>query len=213
MIRKIIKTITPYGLVRLYQLYRKNIASNSDIINNTIINNMNNNDLIWDKTPIGISIEICNMCNLKCTTCDIWKDKKQQIFPMEFFIEILDSSMMKNLRYLDITGGEPTMVNLPAYVRELIDRVTTLERVVINLNCFNSKKTLRYICEINEMCEAAGKILQLNISLNGIGKVHDESRGVSGSFDRVMEVIHAVQSMNTCNIEIIIASRIIKNNI
>jgi len=219
MLKKAIKAITPYGILRLYQLYRSPRPA-AEHVEEYVEQDVapiqpiqSESAPLLEKYPVGISIEICNLCNLKCTTCGIWKDKTPNIFPMDKYIELLDSSMMKNLRYLDFTGGEPTMIDLPAYVRELIDRVPTLERVVININCFNAKRTINFISVINEMCVASGKILQLNISLNGIGKVHDETRGVDGSFDRVMEVVSAIRDMNVNNIEIILSGRIVKSNV
>ena len=120
-------------------------------------------------------------CNLKCKDCSAWSRVNGNELKKEEVIALL-----KKVKFLDIiklTGGEPfirnDIVDIIAAVKEIINpyimQVTT-----------NGTYTHR-ILECIKKTHFPG--LQLRISLDGIGKVHDRIRGVEGCYNKTKETL------------------------
>ncbi len=138
--------------------------------------------LIWNTT---------NYCNSRCLTCNIW-----QIFPtrggsQKLELEASDAgriigSLGKNLLWLTLSGGEPTLKRKVAdAVRQVYDACPRLGLITVNTNAIVPRQTLRVIKSIAEHCTRAQ--VHVLLSLDGVGPVHDRVRGVDGNYDSVLQ--------------------------
>lgn len=169
---------------------------------------------IWP--VLDTTIDVCQFCNSHCTMCTIWKNKGQNLtLNLDKFREYISDRFLINLRSFNITGGEPTLVKeLPQYVDFALKSLPALERVIISINCINKQRTINAINTINTMCESHGVSFQVNISLNGVGSVHDITRGTPGNFDSAVSVLHAIRGLDKHeNINIVVNARIVKSNV
>lgn len=139
--------------------------------------------------PRGVTFKLTLACNLRCKMCafavsgDV-RANPRDVLPVEAWKSVVDDIAIFR-PYVSITGGEPTLypqlVDLLAYIRE--------RRLVTTLT---TNGTL-----LGKQAEA---IMQsppdvLIVSIDGPEDVHDELRGMPGSFQRAIEGIRRVQSL------------------
>jgi MoaA/NifB/PqqE/SkfB family radical SAM enzyme len=137
--------------------------------------------LLWNTT---------HYCNSRCQTCNIWQiypaagSQKDELHGAEV-AEII-SSLGKNLLWLTMTGGEPTLkLQVAETVNEVYDRCPNLAFITLNTNAILPEPTLKVMEAIAGHCRRAEVLAVL--SLDGVGEVHDRVRGVSGNFAAVVE--------------------------
>jgi len=123
-----------------------------------------------------IDIRPTYRCNAKCPTCGSWKRKSDDI-NFEQTEQIV--KYFRNLRKVIIEGGEPTLWE---HLRYFIENLDAKEKVVIT-NAINTK-TIKDIAE-----HFTPKDMRWVVSLNGMEKAHDFSRGVKGAFKALVESI------------------------
>ncbi|WP_312518708.1 polysaccharide pyruvyl transferase family protein [Anaerospora sp.] len=142
-----------------------------------------------------INYQVNNFCNSKCLMCNVWKKNDKQYFTVDEFRNILTDPLFANVEHIGITGGEPTLVeNLPNYFRAAIDALPRLSGLSMISNSLNPDKVISDIEKINRMCLAHKKSFSVMLSLDGIGSAHDCNRGVSGSFNKVEQVLAFLKS-------------------
>jgi len=106
------------------------------ILFNKIINNKFNKTF---PNPYRLIVKINNDCNLKCSTCGIWRIKQKEYLSIKK-AKIFFNRFNKNLLFLTFTGGEPFLDN--NHLLNLIDlakkRCPNLYFISINTNGFLS---------------------------------------------------------------------------
>ncbi len=123
-------------------------------------------------------IEITNSCNMKCKHCMNWSAQNSiKGFEKEDILKLIDDLYKNNTEEIYISGGEPLLY---PYIDDVILYTSSLGiKVTLATNALEVPKHL----------DAIKKGVQLvSISLDGIGKTHDEFRGVPGAFDNCVKV-------------------------
>lgn len=136
------------------------------------------------KKPAHLILHVTSRCNSRCGMCFAWQrlNKKEPDLSLKEIKTI--AKYLPDLIFLDISGGEP-------FLRSDLDKIIEIfakesPRAYVNLPTNGLKpKTI---------AETTGKILQktklnlsLNLSLDAMPKIHDQIRGVKGSFAKVLE--------------------------
>jgi len=96
-----------------------------------------------------------------------------------------DDLLRSSLESVNLTGGEPTLRDDLAQIAEVIaNNCPNLREISLNTNGF---LTERLVAVAKEILAILGKSRKLNIyiSLDGIGRIHDQVRGVKNAFGRV----------------------------
>ena len=73
--------------------------------------------------PYKVLLNLTDLCNSRCTYCEIWKIKPQNEINLDNINNIFDS-LNKNLLWLSLSGGEVTLVNY-YYLLDLCRRKCT----------------------------------------------------------------------------------------
>jgi len=116
-------------------------------------------------------------CNARCATCGAWKRDPYEM-PPKMYNTIIDN--FKALKKLIIEGGEPTMWN---YLFDFLYRFMKFHphcRTHVITNGFRTETIEILASLLKEYKEQ----LSWSVSLNGIGKTHDKSRGVKDVFQK-----------------------------
>ena len=154
--------------------------------------------------PKSICLIISEICNLKCTMCDIGHHRDPKTTPSRLQNSLheggepLSLEQWQNL-IVDIasftpkplvlfTGTEPLLY--PA-VFELIATAVTCS-VPVHLTT-NGTKLAEYAESIVALCQRPNSI-DISVSIDDIGSRHDKIRGVPGTFQRAIDGIRAVFS-------------------
>ena len=152
--------------------------------------------------PITLTFSVTNRCQSRCKTCGIWKiypnkwqDPSNELKLDE--IEKIFKSIGSKIYFFNLSGGEPFLRDdLPEIVEAA---VTYLKPAIIHspTNAIATKRVVQGTRRILEMLKAKGLNTPVTIkpSLDGIGKLHDEIRGVPGNWDKLMATISELKKL------------------
>lgn len=129
----------------------------------------------------SLYVEITDVCNLHCITCDNLSDSEH--FTLEEMKDILDNARERNVRQLFITGGEPlthrNLYDIISYAHNL--------RFHVNMSCNGTLVTEDVVKKLIK----AG-LNNISLSLDGTKEVNDSIRG-KGVYDKVLNTLKLFQ--------------------
>ncbi len=103
-------------------------------------------------------------------------------------------NLFRKIQNVNITGGEPTLRrDLSEVTRLIIDKMPELRKITLTSNGLNTDKVVNSSLEISEICSKSNIDFLVGISLDGVGKVHDEIRGVPRAFERTSKTILTIK--------------------
>jgi MoaA/NifB/PqqE/SkfB family radical SAM enzyme len=150
--------------------------------------------------PQSISFTITNACNLRCQMCGQWSEEgyvrqptpcAPQFLKDEMVLEdwkrLVDELAAHQIRSLLLRGGEPFL--FPGII-ELLQYISE-KGIFISIDTNATR-----IGEYAEQIARIGKI-HLTISLDGPEEIHDQVRGVKGTFARVRENLLELRKWET----------------
>ena len=135
-------------------------------------------------------LDLCPLwkCNARCPTCESWKRDPTTMISAKQANQILNNPIFKHLEVVIVEGGEPSLwPHLKPFVYSMAQKCI----VSIITNCIESKRILEYAIHFFPL----KKNIRWCLSLNGIGKMHDASRGYVGSYDKVLTVAKGLKEL------------------
>ncbi|MFC1991767.1 radical SAM/SPASM domain-containing protein [Chloroflexota bacterium] len=143
-------------------------------------------------TPVDVSLKVTEKCNSRCVTCNVWQeqsDKPELTFSeLEEIFYQLKSVKIKNIGFY---GGEAL---LRKDIGELLKKVKSImpeARTQVTTNGLLLKN------KAAELIDAG--IDMVSVSLDGIGEVNDQIRGVPGYYEKAIEGIKELKRLDTGN--------------
>lgn len=125
-------------------------------------------------------------CNSRCSSCNIWRSEERTREELtldqitDFFRD--NKEILCNVKSIQVTGGEPFLRPDLVQVIEGIYRTIPGCMVWIPTNGLLPEKITDIVRQI--LTHFPRLNLGVSVSIDGIGVVHDESRGIRGSFRR-----------------------------
>ena len=162
--------------------------------------------------PKVINMLANDICNSKCTMCNIWQQKlEKELSPAELE-QILKDPLFEDVKTIGITGGEPTLrEDLPELYQACCDAIPGLKGMSIITNAIKSDDVIDRIKAVNKVLSNNGKYFSAMVSLDGVGEVHDTHRGRPGNFETANEVVDYLR--NETNIPFSIGCTVTKSNV
>lgn len=135
--------------------------------------------------PKTAIIAVTLNCNSRCIMCDIWKNRiKDELAPEEY------AKLPNSLEDINITGGEPFLRRDLVEVIRNIKKAAPRARLVMNSNSSMPHRAATDLPKI--------RIIDPNfafrVSIDGMGKAHDDIRRIPGGFDKIMKTIEIARS-------------------
>ncbi|MEW6606965.1 MAG: radical SAM protein [bacterium] len=132
-------------------------------------------------------------CNARCKMCHIWQSKPQEeLTPQEF------ANLPSYLKTINISGGEPFLRNdLPEIISRL-NKSCHLPRIVISTNGLLPDRIRDMMLKIKNISEKIG----VGVSIDGIGKTHEEVRGIIGAYEKALNSIENLKSIGIKDLRI-----------
>ena len=115
--------------------------------------------------------------------CNIWQNKNSDGLDKR-----LISKIPHTLRSITLTGGEPFLRGDIADIVERVRDQCPRSRIVITSNGLSTSTIIRKMEEIQKIVPD----IAIRISLDGIGRVHNEIRGVQGAYERVNHTLRGL---------------------
>jgi len=132
-------------------------------------------------TPDAFSIELTELCPLKCKHCYIGAGLSKGVSLSDELIDKLIAEVaLMHPEIIQLTGGEPF---LHPNFWEILDRTLALNAVVhiFTSGVVSSPEAL------DRLSQYTDKNVSFQISIDGLQEYHDMFRGVPGSFDRTVK--------------------------
>ncbi len=150
------------------------------------------------------NISITSKCNQRCLTCNIWQGDNKAI-PVDDYFKVIKNN---NLMWVTLTGGEPTL-------HPFLDQIVSETLKKTPLVQINTNGVLRGQL-VNALIHALGVtssgIVIVSVSLFGDSHHHEMITRTRGSYDRAIETIKHLKSINNNRLIVGIAHTICKYN-
>ncbi|MCP3945127.1 MAG: radical SAM protein [Desulfobacteraceae bacterium] len=122
-------------------------------------------------------------CNAKCYMCNTWltpSNQKEEFTP-DLLVKIPD-----NLKFINITGGEP-------FLRDDLEEIVEIaikkaKRVVISSNGYFTKRIIK-------LAEKYKNKIGFRISIEGLSTANDKLRGIKNGFDHAIRTLVTLHAM------------------
>lgn len=167
-----------------------------------------NRALLRGQYPTFLLLEITERCNCRCRMCHIWEKKESLELSIKDYEHLFRDPLWRNLRILSLTGGEPFLRRDLADIILLATKcLPRLERISFPSNGILTKHIVDTVRSI--LASLPSHIaFKIGISIDGIQEIHDQMRGVPGSFDKATETVRQLKSLNSPNFSVGILSLI-----
>ena len=144
--------------------------------------------------PTILNLPITERCNSRCAMCGVWSNNSNAEFSADELYHILRGRLFKSIRYVGISGGEPTLrKDLFEVCRTVIETLPQLRGFSITSNGFNSQCLAESLSQLKRLTDKKKVDFSLNLSLDGIAEVHDRVRGIKNAFNHVKTSINIAQ--------------------
>jgi MoaA/NifB/PqqE/SkfB family radical SAM enzyme len=150
-------------------------------------------DLWIKRRPFLLYLKPTARCDLRCLICNRWQqpETKDTELSLEEIRAILQKFRQAGCVVLTLWGGEPTLRR-------------DLSEILQEAKSLGFKTSMCSNC--NSLARKADQLLPyldiLLCSLDGLGTVHDEMRGVNGLFERVVQSIQVASRFQNCEVKI-----------
>lgn len=142
-------------------------------------------------------------CNGRCVMCNIWQCRGSDELSTEQWRQVLADPLFRSVESISLSGGEPTLrEDLPQLTQLLIERLPALHRLTLTTNALNSPRVLSHCEQIIDLCSDRGIHFFVGVSLDGIGPVHDDMRGIPGAFDKVSATLAELELLRPFGLRI-----------
>ncbi|MCX6742838.1 MAG: radical SAM protein [Candidatus Parcubacteria bacterium] len=136
--------------------------------------------------PIDLVLAVTYNCNSRCRMCNIWKSEPLPLLDLAEYKQLLGT-----FKEINITGGEPFLrPDLTEIVKLFVENNPNI-RIIISSNGFATELIL---AKIKEIIKIKPDII-LSFSVDGLGELHDQIRGIPGGFNKVMATIKGVKEL------------------
>lgn len=146
----------------------------------------------WPKMlPINLTLSPSPRCNSRCLTCNIWMKREDELTLDEW--DNVFQSLGHAPFWFTVSGGEPFMN------KELVELCQSLYRHcrpgIINIPT-NSLLAHRIPQRVEAICQSCPESqVIINLSLDGVGKKHDDIRGIAGNFEKFEQNYDALRAL------------------
>lgn len=159
--------------------------------------------------PMNYTVSLLYECNSRCSTCNIYKNKVQNLTVSEY--RQIFKGLGHSPYWITFSGGEP-------FLREDIDEIAKLaykycKPAIINIptNGILTERIRQKVRAIATNCPRSQIII--NLSIDGIEEQHDQIRNVPGNYKKVINTYHALRKLKLSNVAIGMHTVISKLNV
>jgi MoaA/NifB/PqqE/SkfB family radical SAM enzyme len=153
--------------------------------------------------PVYLVYFITDACNAKCKHCLLadgahpgWEEPSMEYRRAELSLEELDkitASMGKSLMFLLPTGGEPFLRKDIGEIIKIFYKNTGVRNVGIPTNGSTTVRTIGIVRDLLDSCPDLD--LGIDVSLDGVGALHDEIRVFPGLFQRAVTTYKELKAL------------------
>jgi len=146
--------------------------------------------------PLNLIYFITTKCNAKCEHCFYWRqlNTPKQELDLEQIEKVAKS--VPNLLSLSLTGGEPFLRKDLAEIASIFSQFTKVSNIQIPTNGLLTEHIFKTTNEILNGCRKDLRIL-VGVSLDDVEEKHDKIRNVQGCFQKAIETIKQLKTLES----------------
>ena len=148
--------------------------------------------------PINFTVSVTNKCNARCKTCNVWRiyEKEPSLSKSELdaeeFARIFEN-IGKNAYWFTLSGGEPFIRKDIVEIYDALVHYCSPNIINIPTNATVPNRIEKKVREFLEIDNKSALIV--NLSLDGVGSLHDEIRGVKGNFEALTSTYERLKAL------------------
>lgn len=159
--------------------------------------------------PMNYTISALYTCNSRCKTCNIWKKKAENLTIDEY--KVIFKKLGKSPYWITISGGEPFLRKDLVELCRIIYKYSKPKIINIPTNGILTNKIVEDVIAIVKDCPKTQIII--NLSIDGIGKQHDEIRQVPGNYTKIIRTFKKLKELECKNLTVGIHTVISRFNV
>lgn len=141
-------------------------------------------------SPKKVTINLTYRCNSRCVMCNIWKRKKCAEMSNDSWSKILDDPIFKKISSITLSGGEALLTDdFLGKLNIFIEKMPKLKEIGLISNGLLTETIVEMVKKTAVVCKEHKIKLFVSVSLDGLGKIHDLSRGVKDAYKKVSKTI------------------------
>lgn len=145
---------------------------------------------IFPMKPTVLNFLANDVCNSRCQMCLIWKNEKDKEISADELALILADSLFSNLKYVGISGGEPTIRNdLTELFKVICSQRPPILGTGIITNGIIENIVKQRVLDCAEICLSHGVAFNVMVSLDGLNEIHDNVRGRKNNFKTAISLL------------------------
>jgi MoaA/NifB/PqqE/SkfB family radical SAM enzyme len=147
------------------------------------------------RLPAAMHYIATHRCNARCVMCGIWRQDAgpDGDLSVEELGRLIADPLFDRMRFVGISGGEPFLrEDLEPVVEVFAQRCRDLERVSLTTNGLLPRRIRRMLPPIARSLRRRGKLLDVSVSVHGIGVGLEAVYGLPGAFARIEETLEAL---------------------
>ena len=173
-----------------------------EIFTKTLNYRLARREIVLASRPLTLTFSVTGMCQSNCKTCYIGREFRKnpsRIKSLDLKIDEIAKffESLGHIYFLNISGGEPYLRDDLPEIVELGMKYLKPQIVHIPTNAFLPEKTERLTKDILSVMHNYNSGIPLTVkpSVDGIGKKHDEIRGLKGNFSRLEETVKRLRAI------------------
>ena len=164
--------------------------------------------------PSFVMLQLTQRCNSRCAMCGIWQEERTRELKTREIAKIFGNRLFDELRWVNITGGEPYLRPDFAKVLEAISKARpSLELFAIATNGLLPDRIVKKTEKALELIRPYGKRMSVSISIDGIGELNDRQRGIPGSYEKALATMRGLSAIDDEALSVGTSTVITRSNI
>ncbi len=137
---------------------------------------------------------VTRRCNSRCVMCNIWQEESSRELTLIEIENVLRNPFFLNLRYVNLTGGEPFLRKDLADIAGIFGELNNFSAIQIPTNGLLTNRIIETVENILERLPP-NVYLSISVSIDGDKAKHDQIRGIKGIYDNTTKTLQYLQSI------------------
>ena len=144
---------------------------------------------LLSRTPPYVILFVTARCNNRCNYCFNWRRQDESARRQELTLDEIrkTSKSLGHIKYLAITGGEPTLRDDIPDICEAFYKSNSAHIINMHTNGYLPEKTVEIAREILIRCPHS--FLMVQVTLDGLPETHNVIRGVNDGFEKAVKTL------------------------
>jgi MoaA/NifB/PqqE/SkfB family radical SAM enzyme len=146
--------------------------------------------------PLQVGFAVNNTCNTFCEMCTIWRERPKEMLDLDQIRGIFGHRLFRHCATVSLTGGEPSLrrdlTDIPPL---LAGMMPALRQINLTSNGFATDQIVGSLESFLPVLGDRGVGFSINLSMDGVGAVHDRVRNNPKAWERLDATVQALVTL------------------